>query len=146
MNELIAKALERKAELLRELEAINNLINALSPANRAITPPSDSSTQLKLWEAESTQRVSKRDELKLVLDEVEALILAAGTPLTRGQLVPALTSRGFKLDGADRNKVLGTNIWRSKRFVNLPGFGYWPKGVPIPVRSDQGVPVDHNAL
>lgn len=48
-------------------------------------------------------------------------------PLTRSQIVKYLTKRGLNLPGADKNKNVGTVIWRSDKFDNIPGEGYWPK-------------------
>jgi len=70
------------------------------------------------------------------MDEAARLIVEAGRPLTRGELVTKLSSEGHKLDGTDKNKVLGTNLWRSGKFVNLKGAGYWPKGEPLPSKFD----------
>ncbi len=60
------------------------------------------------------------------------MILAAGKPMTRGELVPKLIASGFELEGGDKNKVFGTNLWRSNRFLNLKRAGYWPKSAPLP--------------
>lgn len=66
------------------------------------------------------------------MDDAEKLILEAGIPLTRSVLLKALEELGHDIEGADKSKVLGTNLWRSKRFHNLKGAGYWPISSPIP--------------
>lgn len=52
--------------------------------------------------------------------------------MSRTDLLKALTALGHEIEGADKSKVLGTNIWRSKQFYNLKGAGYWPISAPIP--------------
>jgi hypothetical protein len=61
-----------------------------------------------------------------VIDSAKAVIREVGRPLTRSQLVKLLTDRGLNLPGKDKNKNLGTIIWRSKQFENIDGVGYWP--------------------
>ncbi len=70
-----------------------------------------------------------KEQLKPYIREA---ILSAGKPLTRGLLLRSLDQNGAKVGGsADRSKNLGTIMWRLKDdFVNLEGFGYWPKSEP----------------
>lgn len=69
-----------------------------------------------------------------MLDVARRIILGEQKPLKRGDLVARLEARGFTIEGADKNKVFGTNLWRSKKFRNIDGQGYWPIDVPLPKR------------
>ena len=52
--------------------------------------------------------------------------------MKRGELVAELEMRGFPLAGTDKNKNLGTILWRHSRdFVHLEKFGYWLRDVPL---------------
>ncbi len=68
-----------------------------------------------------------------VVVKAREVLSEAGKPMRRGQLVDALLKRGVPLAGKDKNKNLGTILWRnSDQFVNLDKLGYWVKGVPLP--------------
>lgn len=67
-----------------------------------------------------------------VADAAKETLLETGRPMKRGQLVRALTAKGITLAGADKNKNLGTILWRyDGMFVSLPSLGYWVKGIPL---------------
>ena len=64
---------------------------------------------------------------------VRVTLLDAGRPMKRGALVRELEKRQIPLAGKDRNKNLGTILWRHKnQFVSLEKLGYWVRDVPIP--------------
>jgi hypothetical protein len=67
-----------------------------------------------------------------MIEEARRLILKENRPMKRGELVRQLEARGFKIAGTDKNKVFGTTVWRSGKFDQIEGRGYWPKGVPLP--------------
>lgn len=62
-----------------------------------------------------------------IVESAVTLIREHRRPLSRSRLVKLLTEKGLNLPGADKNKNIGTVLWRSKRFDNYSGFGYWPK-------------------
>jgi hypothetical protein len=66
------------------------------------------------------------------METARRLILKNNRPMKRGELVRELQKMGFDLPGTDKNKVLGTNLWRSGKFRTIEGRGYWPKDVPLP--------------
>ena len=81
-----------------------------------------------------------------VAESARELLLEVKRPMKRGQLVRALEAKGMTLVGKDKNKNLGTIVWRNPRmFVNVEGLGYWVKGVPLvgiydPERDDEPLP------
>ena len=75
---------------------------------------------------------ARSDYVAEMLAEVRRFIIAEGRPLIRSDLVRRLEAEGYVIDGKDKPKVLGTNIWRSKKYDHIEGQGYWPKGVPRP--------------
>jgi len=67
-----------------------------------------------------------------IASEVRQLLLDAKRPMTRGQIVRELETRGIPLSGKDKNKNLGTILWRHKhQFVQLPKLGYWLRDLPL---------------
>ena len=46
--------------------------------------------------------------------------------MTRTELVNAMEEDGMLIGGTDKAKNMGTIMWRSNRFTNIEGLGYWP--------------------
>jgi hypothetical protein len=67
-----------------------------------------------------------------VAETARRILKEVGHPLKRGQLVKEFAARHIPLAGKDKNKNLGTILWRhGNMFVSLDGLGYWPKDVPL---------------
>ena len=132
MDELLQKAIERRDRLRTALTALDNFIASYGQIQE---DPLEATMPLFEIRHDIPPPISKRQRQALVqaiVDDAERFILAEGRPLTRGQLVQRLQASGHSLDGRDKNKVLGTNLWRSGKFHNLKGAGYWPKVSPVP--------------
>lgn len=128
-RELLANLLKRREELRMESEALDKLIDTYrSLAMLKHEPPAE---QLALWTG-ARSRKARSDYVAEILNEARRLIIGEGRPLTRSELVRRLEAEGYVIDGADKSKVLGTNIWRSKKFHHIEGKGYWPKDMPRP--------------
>lgn len=128
-KELLSKLLKRREELRLESEALEQLIRTyqslmMLPAD----PPQD---QLDLWKTQHSKK-AKSAYVADMLADARRMIIDAGKPLTRSDLLKRLEAAGYVIDGRDRSKVLGTNVWRSGRFVQVEGHGYWPKDIPLP--------------
>jgi len=134
MDELLQRALERQKTLRAELEILDKFIRSYTETKER---PDRRGGTLELFESENhpSRRASRAKRAALIaamMDDAERLILEAGRPLSRSVLLKELTALGHEIEGTDKSKVLGTNIWRSKRFHNLKGSGYWPISAPIP--------------
>jgi hypothetical protein len=131
VRELLAKALKRREELRIESEALDRMIATYSSLmhlhRREEEPP-----QLTLWNGQKSRR-AKSAYVAELLAEVRRMIVSEGRPLNRGELVRRLEAAGYLIEGGDKAKVLGTNIWRSEAFVHIEGLGYWPRDVERPV-------------
>lgn len=128
MDELLQKALDRRLQLRKELEAVERFIQSYTP----IKEQKPDAAQSDLFLRPVARRRGRAKQIEAAMDAAETAILEAGRPLTRSELLQTLDAAGHKIEGGDRSKVLGTNLWRSKRFHNLKGAGYWPLGHPIP--------------
>lgn len=63
--------------------------------------------------------------------DIRNIIVTAGRPLTRGQIIEGLDKHDILVGGKDKSKNIGTVMWRLRdRFVNIAGEGYWPKDMP----------------
>lgn len=128
-RELLNKALKRLDEIRAEQEALQRLVTLYRRALTTPRLPDGSATeQPDLYGMPSTRTVHAARVADL-MDAARVIILAAKRPLKRGEIVKRLTEQGYEIVGADKNKVLGTNLWRSGRFLYIDGQGYWPNDV-----------------
>lgn len=137
MDELLQKAIQRRDMLRNELAAVETFILSYSPmSERRISATGGGDLfadfPAPAPEAPARKRSEQRVQITAAMDQAEKAILQAGRPLTRSQLLDLLEQSGHEIDGTDKSKVLGTNLWRSKRFINLKKVGYWPVSAPIP--------------
>lgn len=94
----------------------------------ALRKPLDRHSQF-LQPIETTSQAKPED----VAREVEQLLGRVGRPMKRGAIVEALAEQGFDVPGKDKNKNLGTILWRHKeKFVQLPKLGYWLRDAELP--------------
>lgn len=132
-----ANALKRKQKLEIELKEIEDFLRLYDrfagtkeeqggtketpeQASESVTEPA---TREKIRSA--PRSVIKRNARKILIENQ--------VPMTRGALLEALTQRGIAIGGADRSKLLGTVMWRMRdEFINIPGYGYWPKNMTCP--------------
>ena len=129
VRELLAKVLKRREELRIESEALNQLIKTYSALMFLESEPEP--PQLNFWEAQRSRKARSAYVAEL-MGEIRRMIVGEGRPLTRSELVRRLEAKGYVIEGGDKAKVLGTNIWRSGQFTHLEGRGYWPKDVALP--------------
>lgn len=132
VREMLSKAMKRREELRRESEALDNLIEAYR--KMAILKSEPDQEQLRLWQGPESRK-AKSAYVAEMMSEIRKAIVGAARPMSRSELLRHLEESGFIVDGTDRTKVLGTNIWRSGQFVHIDGRGYWPKDIPLPVSS-----------
>ncbi len=124
MAQVVEKAREKLRELEEEVEKLRLFLSVYEEleddesVDKRIPNESRSSTE-PLPEPHASPAE--------IVESARRLMREKGRPLTRSQLVMLLTERGLRLGGGDKNKNLGTVIWRSKQFDNIAGVGYWPK-------------------
>lgn len=128
-REILANALKRKEEIRRESEALDRLISAY---REILNAPEEVEQPTFDLQPRRGSRKAQADYVAKLLRECRRLILSAGRPLRRSELVRQLEQNGYPVDGTDKSKVLGTNIWRSGMFIHIEGAGYWPKDAPLP--------------
>lgn len=132
MDDLYKQALERREKLIAELRAVEQLILTYEKLQGVRKNAQEPDNQLGLSFETKPSRAQRSANVSELLDRAKEIILAEERPMTRSQLVNRLESEGYELEGADKHKVFGTNIWRSGRFLSLKGAGYWPKDTPLP--------------
>ena len=116
----LKKALEMVSEAIEKYERIASLKQELATLMTSGPLPADRKRRRNPLSPSRLAAVARE------------IILEAGRPLTRSEIVAAMEARGIELVGADRVKNVGTILWRHRdEFENIPERGYWPKGVPL---------------
>lgn len=122
----------KKRELLRqELEKIDNflgLYRELVGTEAVQNEPSGNSTDVENLRSRGRKRTPGTVSPSDLGPMIRRILSEHGRPMTRSQLLEALGERDVKVAGEDKAKYLGTILWRMREaFVNLDGFGYWPR-------------------
>ena len=128
-REFLANLLKRRDELRLESEALDKLIDTYQ--RLALLEKEKDANQLDLWKGGQSRR-ARSAYIAELMAEARRMILGEGRPLTRSELLRRLEAEGYVIEGTDKSKVLGTNIWRSGQFEHIEGKGYWPKDTPMP--------------
>lgn len=117
-----------RADLMKRLDAVDEAIRSLESA--AQVPRQ----RMGVDAEESASRSRVRGVLRpsRIADEARNVLIEAKRPMKRGELVRALEEKGLPLVGKDKNKNLGTILWRNpETFFYIEGLGYWVKGAPL---------------
>lgn len=134
-RDILDKALRRREELRVESEALDLLIRTYRDVLGVRSDvPSGPEVQPDLYRGMS-QRAVHAARVAEMVDAARRIIIAERRPMKRGEIVKRLEAQGFDIVGSDKNKVFGTNLWRSEKFVAIEGRGYWPKDVELPSES-----------
>ena len=162
MDPVLKAAEDRRDELRQELKKIDDFLvmyrtlagsippktentSETSEAPTDIENPVDSARMPEEREAEGVdatlpRRVRVRDNPKpaAVVAATIDVIRQRNLPMTRRQIWDALKERGVVVNGSDPVKTLGTILWRSgsDHLMQIDGWGYWPKILPVPARPD----------
>lgn len=117
-------AVERRQRLLEELDKLNKFIEL----HQVLF--SDGGKQTSARPEKRSRNPVSPAEVATIAREI---ILQKGRPMTRGELVPELESRGVEIVAKDKAKNVGTTLWRAKgKFNHVEGHGYWPSDMPLP--------------
>lgn len=130
-HELLRNALKRREELLEELEALNSLIETYQKQMRG-RPVREDTPEDEPSLFKRSRRIDHAERIAEMIDAARKIILSEQRPMQRGQLRERLEALGFEIIGKDKNKVFGTNLWRSGKFRMIEGRGYWPMDEELP--------------
>ncbi|PWB83516.1 MAG: hypothetical protein C3F11_06190 [Methylocystaceae bacterium] len=136
-EELLARLKRQKENAEAVLSRLNAAIDLLEKAKDVLGPDELVKFMEAIPPTPGVEASRKRPRGILppedVAAAVRATLLEVGRPMKRGELVAELMSRQIPLSGKDKNKNLGTIIWRHpQHFVSLEGLGYWVRDVPLP--------------
>lgn len=128
MDSLLNEARLRRDKLKLELQALEEFIVSYERAQGIGVQPSE---KVDLFSSALTRK-AKAGLVEKQLEVARQAMLDADRPLNRREIYEAVLRAGLEVIGSDKLKVLGTNVWRSGKFVRVDQMGYWPKGVPVP--------------
>jgi hypothetical protein len=131
----IKKIMEKRELLRQELEKIDNFLDLyreLTGTEAVRSEPSAATDSAEPPKSHGRKRTPGTAKPSDVGPMARRILLDNGKPMTRSELLKALEERDVVLAGEDKAKYLGTILWRMKEaFINLEGFGYWPKDKPF---------------
>ncbi|WP_398465062.1 hypothetical protein [Tardiphaga sp.] len=133
-TDLIDRLLRIRADMVEKLKQTDALIEEIRNfENKVATLSGDAQSELSFTIGSPTQRRRGHVSPEQIADEVYELIREKGRPMKRGEIARALLERNIPLAGKDRNKNVGTILWRHQdRFVNIPKLGYWIADTDLP--------------
>lgn len=109
---------------LEKAEAAQGLLRQLLREPAIGTPPANAMTLTKRF-----HRGSKTFE---VVTRCKTLLLQAGRPLHRAELLRRLQESGFNLTTRNPARFVGRTLWENPDFIHIPKNGYWIAGEALP--------------
>ena len=160
MDQALRNALKRKKELENELAEIGRFIELhqrfsgtkrekteLSPMNIADESNHGLRSHADIKPENMLAIRHRRGQPDDFANMMARIIGDLERPLTRTELVAALEERRVTIPSSDKERYLGTILWRHRdRFKNFPRVGYWLAGRPwqdyYPSRGTMMDPID----
>jgi len=145
MDESLAKALRKRDELRAALAKVEQFIalhaeifgtnEELEALTAELVARPSRESQEAMFRA-ALQKIRPGISVSALVGAAERVLRDAGHPMTRGELVAALETRGVPMSTNDPSRYVGTILWRhQEKFENIEGRGYWLKGEPLPEKQ-----------
>ena len=134
-EELYSKSMKRREELLLEIEALSNFIASYERLFALKSAAARTQADEPNLFGPTSRRAARAERIAEMVEAARKTVIAAQRPMKRGELREKVEQLGFEMVGTDKNKVFGTNLWRSKKFKMIDGQGYWPTDVELPSES-----------
>lgn len=129
MDNLLHEVKLRRDKLKLELQALEEFIVKYERAQDFGVQPDE---KTDLFSGVLTRK-AKAGLVEKQLAVARQAMIDASRPLNRREIYEAVSRAGLEVIGTDKLKVLGTNVWRSGKFVRVDKVGYWPDDVPLPM-------------
>lgn len=119
-------AVDRLNQIIKLLEEAQATLHASAPYDASA--PSEFAVALK-----TPLRVRGIVAPTEIAALAKTILRENGRPMKRGELIAEMERRNIPLAGSNRNKNLGTILWRHRNeFAHIEKRGYWIKGLPLP--------------
>lgn len=120
---------ERKARLMAEIELIDQYLRLHGKLFPSSSGENKSDTKSPHSNGADN---SQRNDPRAVAERANQVLRQHGRPMQRGDLVRAIEDSGLEIFSKDKNKYIGTVLWRHRdTFVNIEDRGYWIRGLNI---------------
>lgn len=134
-DDVLKKAEDRRAALLRELDEIDVFIRTYKRFSGGMLSGAIQADPVKVVVRHRTRPSLARalSETQKTVDMVREIIAESGHPVPLGSLYRALKNRGMDMPGKKPANTLGARLSNSAEVVSLRGFGWWLAEKPYPL-------------
>ena len=146
VDEIVFRAAEREAELLKELDELRVFLSVYrklrgqngdyvpTPPNTADANPTDgsqsASSNFVYAEPPPPPKGMRQPEFVAF---VRAMLLEHGHPMQQHEIMKGFKKKGRHVGGHNETDNLKAKLWRAKEsIVSIAGSGYWPIDVACP--------------
>lgn len=148
-EDVIAKALRRREELVAELRRLDDFLelyaelsaSSLDELLSTVQAHFASKAKLAVESVPSRRRAEAAEAndpsigmpQREFTDLAKELLISAGRPLGSHQLLTRFQEAGRHVGGTEELRNLTTKLWRARpEIIKVPGAGYWPRDVACP--------------
>ena len=71
-----------------------------------------------------------------VVERSKVILISAGRPLQRAELLEQIEASGFHLDVSDPPRFVGRTLWDNPDFIHIEKRGYWLRGEGVPEETE----------
>ena len=125
------RALNEKLEMA---EAARDLLRALLDAEGADASDTEQILTKTLQRGRKYHKGSVSGE---VAKRSMQILLDAGRPLQRSELLEKLIADGLRIEAKNPSRFVARILWENKTFTHVPKIGYWIQGEPLPDEAGQ---------
>jgi hypothetical protein len=134
------RALQKQAHwTAREIEARQHRLSALKATESKSKPTHGSETRPPILPHLNRSRAGRpkagdTPRYKIIENAARDLIINAGRPLHRGEILKLMTEAGHILEVGNPSHFIGKVLLKSPNYVHCRG-GYWPSDVELPIEA-----------
>ena len=110
MTDAYQRALARREVLQTELSMIEQYLDLHTKLFGAARKVASIAPKAK---DDEDADVDKRNDPRAIADAAAKILAGAERPMQRGKLIEAVEQRGISIQSTDKNKYIGTVMWRN---------------------------------
>jgi hypothetical protein len=144
MDDALTKAKQKREKLLAEIALVDQYINLHEQLFGGGVSGTNHITPIRAGGLDKGPvAIRRRNNPAKIAEVARKVIIAAGHPVQRGDLVRRIEEGGLTIHSDDKGKYIGTVMWRNDDvFVNIEGHGYWVKSEPLNNQGAQGLSLE----
>jgi hypothetical protein len=144
MDDALTKAKQKREKLLADIALVDQYINLHEQLFGGGVSGTNHNAPIQAMVLDKDAvTIKRRNNPAKIAEVARNVIVAAGHPVQRGDLVRRIEESGLTIHSDDKGKYIGTVMWRNDDiFVNIEGHGYWVKSEPLGIQGAQGLPLE----